>query len=85
MFISQTIFVAGVAYEQAKREALARGKLACERSVSRLSALIDEYDRKHYQTVPCSGDILCERQNRRHRNGCIGRTEPFNAYVKGLS
>lgn len=33
---------------------------------------------------PCTGDILCPRSGKRHRDGCIGRTVPFSVYVKGL-
>lgn len=72
--------VIALAYEAGKREALARGKLACERSVSRLSALIDEYDRKHYQTTPCLNNIMCERTGARHKAGCIGKVEPIAVF-----
>lgn len=45
---------------------------------------VEGYDSRHYQSTPCSGNILCSRQGRRHKDGCIGRTEPFTVYVRGI-
>jgi hypothetical protein len=42
------------------------------------------YDTKRPKETECSGDLLCERSGKRHKDGCIGRVEPFNSYVRGL-
>lgn len=74
------LLITGITYEAAKREALARGRIVCERTMSRLTAAVEAYDRRHYQTVPCTGDIMCERTGARHKAGCIGKVEPIAVF-----
>lgn len=45
---------------------------------------LEAYDSRRSQSVECSNDLLCERTGLRHKDGCIGRTEPFTVYAKGL-
>lgn len=42
------------------------------------------YDKKFPQAVECSGNIMCERTGLRHKDGCLGRVEPFNTYARGI-
>lgn len=46
--------------------------------------MAEAYDSHRSQPVECSNDLLCERTGLRHKDGCIGRTEPFTVYAKGL-
>lgn len=84
MYISEAMLISALGYEKGKQLSLERSQALWDIFKGRLVAFMDEYDRKHYQGVECTGDILCERSGRRHRDGCIGRTEPFSVYAEGL-
>lgn len=51
---------------------------------NKLIQAIEWYDDRFTKPVPCSNDLMCQRYGLRHKNGCIGRTEPLKVYVKGL-
>lgn len=51
---------------------------------SKLVQLIDWYDNRFTKPVPCTNDLMCERRGYRHKDGCIGRTEPLSVYVRGI-
>lgn len=80
----KSLIITAIAYESGKRETLARLNIACDRTIAQIEEWVDAYDKKHAVATPCTGNILCERQGRRHKDGCIGRTEPFSVYADGL-
>lgn len=55
-----------------------------QRLLHQVLVAVEAYDNWRKVTIECSGDLLCERTGIRHKDGCIGRTEPFSVYAKGL-
>lgn len=74
-----TLLLATVAVYRLRSEA--------HHQLTRFSGWIDEAIEKLPDDrikAECTGTILCERQGVRHKADCLGRTVPFDAYVKGL-
>lgn len=78
----KSMLITAIHYEAGKRETLARLNMACDRTVSKIEAWVDDYDKKHYRSTPCLGNIMCERTGARHRKDCIGKVEPIEVFWK---
>jgi len=79
--MDSALLATGLSLEICKRKAIAYTR----NSLTWLEETADALDERYGKISPCSGNILCERQYRRHKAGCIGRTETFEVYSRALS
>lgn len=61
-----------------------RQHLQADNLNDRINIWIETHIPDDTETVPCDGSILCERTGVRHKTNCLGKTESFDSYCKGL-
>jgi hypothetical protein len=75
---STALLVTAIGYE------IAKDRLHPDKLFPSIEGIIERHVPDHSAKAPCDGTILCERQGVRHKQDCIGRTVPINAYAKAI-